>query len=81
MGVKNVKIVDYAVLPEKPVSPNMSLNVVVAGILGIIISIFMILLINFIDNTINKEEDIEKYLQLSVLGVVPKFKGEERRDD
>ena len=78
VGVKNVRIVDEAIPPMGPISPRLYLNIAIAGVLGIMIAVFCIFVINMLDNTIKKEEDIEKYLQLSVLGVVPKFKGDER---
>ncbi|TCT12831.1 capsular polysaccharide biosynthesis protein [Natranaerovirga pectinivora] len=78
VGVKNVQIVDSAIPTRNPVSPNLRLNVAIAGILGIMIAIFLIFLLNMMDNTIKKEEDIEKVLGLTVLGVIPKFDGEAR---
>lgn len=80
VGVKNVQIVDKAIEPTLPVSPNVKLNIAVAGVLGAMLALFCIFLLHMMDNTIKREEDIENYLGLSVLGVVPKFEGDERND-
>lgn len=68
----NVQIMDYAPLPETPVSPNKKLNIAIAFFLGIMISIGIIFIIEYMDNTIKTESDIEKYLGLPVIGVIPK---------
>lgn len=78
VGVENVRIVDEAILPTEQVSPNLKMNVVAAGVLGVLLALACIFLLNMLDNTVKKEEDIEKYFNLSVLGIVPKFKGDER---
>ena len=80
VGVKNVQIVDRAIPNDNPVSPNLKLNLAIAGVLGIMLALFCILLLNMLDNTIKKEADLEK-LGLSVLGVIPKFEGDERGND
>lgn len=68
----NVQIMDYAPLPEFPVSPNKKLNVAIAFLLGIMVSLGIIFLIEYMDNTIKTEDDIEKYLGLPVIGIIPK---------
>jgi capsular polysaccharide biosynthesis protein len=68
----NVQIMDYAPLPDIPVSPNKKLNVAIAFLLGIMVSLGIIFLIEYMDNTIKTEDDIEKYLGLPVIGIIPK---------
>lgn len=78
IDVKNIQIIDVARLPESPVKPNKKMNTAIAGVLAIMLGIFIIFFIEFLDNTVKTEEDIEKHLGLSVIGVIPKFKGEEQ---
>lgn len=68
----NVQVLDAAILPVIPVSPRTNLNMVVAFFLGIMVSLGIIFLIEYMDNTLKTEEDIEKYLGLSVIGLIPK---------
>lgn len=78
VGVKNVRIVDEALVPEKPVSPSLMMNVAIAGVLGAMLGVFLIFVLHMLDNTFKREEDVEKQLGLGVLGIVPAFEGEER---
>ena len=78
VGVEKVKIVDKAIVPQGPISPNVKMNIAISALLGIMLGVATIFVLNMFDNTIKKEEDIEKYVQLSVLGVIPRFKGEVR---
>ncbi|GMQ56969.1 hypothetical protein AN1V17_13630 [Vallitalea sediminicola] len=75
--VKNVQVIDKALVPTSPVKPNKKLSVAIAGILGCMIGLFIIFLMEYFDNTFKAEEDVEKHLGLTVIGVIPKFKGEE----
>jgi capsular polysaccharide biosynthesis protein len=73
MQVESVQIIDKAEKPNIPVSPNKKLNLAVALILGISLGIFIILAIEYFDNTVKTPEDIEKYLELPVIGTIPVF--------
>ncbi|MCR6546860.1 YveK family protein [Dehalobacterium formicoaceticum] len=76
VGVKNVQIVDQAVLPKTNSSPNILQNTAIAGLLGFMTAIGIIFLSMILSNTFQKEEEIERELGLPSLGVIPKFKGE-----
>ncbi len=71
MSVENVSIVDEALIPEKPIKPNLVINIIVALFSGSIGAIGIIFLLEYLDDTINTSEDIEKYLELSTLGIIP----------
>lgn len=72
MNVDNVNILSEAISPENPspVSPNPLLNIAIAIVLGILVGIGLAFLLEYLDNTLKTEEDIEKHLQLPVLGAV-----------
>lgn len=72
MKVDNVHVIDKAEIPTQPVSPNVILNIAVAAVLGLMIGVFLSFLLEFLDNTIKTPEDVEKYLNLPVLGSIPK---------
>ncbi len=74
MRVENIQVIDEAQVPTKPVSPKPVLNISIAGILGFMIGVFISFLKEYLDNTIKSYEDVEKYLELQVLGAIPKFK-------
>lgn len=78
IDVKNIQIVDVALLPAHPIEPNKKMNVAVAGVLSIMLAFFVIILLEYLDNTFKSEDDVERILGLTVIGVIPKFEGEER---
>lgn len=69
----NVQIIDNAVLPEFPVKPNKKLNMAIGFFLGLMASIGIVFLMEYLDNTLKTENDVEKYLELPVIGVIPKI--------
>ena len=67
-----VEVIDTAVLPQSPIKPNKVMNVAIATVLGLMIGLFVVFLLEYMDTKIKKPEDIEKHLGLPMLGVVPK---------
>ncbi|WP_373598226.1 YveK family protein [Paraclostridium bifermentans] len=67
----DVQIIDKAVVPKNPVKPNKIMNIAIAAVLGIMVSLFVIFLIEYLDNKIKTPQDIEQYLGLPIIGVVP----------
>lgn len=70
--VDSVSIVDTAVTPDRPVKPNKRLNVLIAFVVGLMASVGMVFLLEYLDNTVKTSEDVEKLLGIPVLGVIPK---------
>jgi protein tyrosine kinase modulator len=71
--IENVAVVDYARLPMNPIKPNKVMNTIIAGILGAMLILFVVFLVEYLDNTIKTEKDIERYLGVSVIGTIPNF--------
>lgn len=69
----NIKIIQKAKMPEKPVSPNKKLNILIAFVLGLMVSVGLSLLLEFMDNTYKSKEELEKVVDLPVLGVIPEL--------
>lgn len=72
IGINNVQIVDAAIVPFGPISPSLRMNVAIAVVLGGMVALFLIFILHLLDNTIKKEEELEKKLGVPVLGVIPK---------
>lgn len=72
MNVDNVNVLTAAEHPENPspVKPNATLNIAIAIVLGGMIGVGLAFLLEYLDNTIRTEEDVEKHLELPVLGMV-----------
>lgn len=73
MQVDNVQIIDKAEVEFSPISPNKNLNYMIGIILGFVIGIGTILLVEYFDNTIRTTEDVQKHLDLPVIGNIPLF--------
>ncbi len=71
MRVENVQVIDPAQVPTSPVSPRPLMNISIAGVLGIMLGVFIAFLKEFLDNSIKTPEDVEKYLGVPVLGTIP----------
>ncbi len=69
----SVSIMDKAVVPEYPSKPNKKLNVAAAFLLGLMMSIVVVFLVEYLDKTIKNENDVEKYINLPVIGMIPKI--------
>lgn len=75
MSVQNVQVIDPAIVPAKPVavSPNKKLNVAIAFILGLMVSVGIAFLLEYLDTRLKNEDEVRRYLGLPVLGSVGDF--------
>lgn len=71
--VENIQVIDTASTPTSATSPRPLLNIAVATVLAVMIGVFLAFLMEFLDNTVKTSEDIEKHLQLPVIGMIPKI--------
>jgi len=78
VDVKNVQVIDAAEFPSRPIKPNKKMNLAIAGVVGIMAGIGVILIIEYLDSTLKNSEDVERYLGFNVIGEIPKFEGEKR---
>lgn len=71
--------VEEAVVPEKPSSPSLKKNVVIGAVIGFVLAAAVILVQYFLDDTIQTEEDVTKYLGLNTLASVPAERGSQKK--
>ena len=76
MNSEAVNIVDMANLPLTKYSPSLMKNCLIGGLLGAFLTITVILIQHFMNDTIRTAEDVEKYLGMSVLGSIPLLNNE-----
>ena len=73
LNINNITTVDDAKLQTSPVSPSVPKNIVIGGLVGAILSIGIIFIRFMLDNRLHTKEDVEKYLEIPNLGVIPYF--------
>lgn len=74
-----VNILDNATPPEK-FSPKTTINVIAGAILGALAGVIAIFIIEYIQSGyIRKPEDVERSLQLTVLGAIPTISTQEAK--
>lgn len=71
MGIEAVNIVDYADLPELPTSPSIKKWTAIAFVIGAFLCIAVLLIRFLLDDTVKSSEDVEKYLGMSMLAMIP----------
>lgn len=71
MNIEAVNILDKPIIPTRPIANNIKLQVMIAFVLGIMLSIGFIFIKEYFDNTLKTTEDIEKYLKLPAIVNIP----------
>ncbi|WP_182004332.1 YveK family protein [Priestia aryabhattai] len=76
MNVDNVKVLSKAALGENPspVKPQPLMNVAIAIVVGLMVGVGLSFLLEYLDNTLKTEQDIENILELPVMGVITTIK-------
>jgi len=75
MNVDNVSILTKAEVGANasPIKPQPLLNIAVAFVVGAMAAVGLAFLLEYLDNTVKTEQDIEKVLGLPVLGAIATF--------
>ncbi|TLS35173.1 YveK family protein [Pseudalkalibacillus caeni] len=73
MNVDNVNVLSEADLgaDPSPVSPKPMLNMAIAFVVGLMTGVGLAFLLEYLDNTIKNEHDIDRELGLPILGTIP----------
>lgn len=71
LKASNIRIVDAALPPTKPVKPRVLLNLALALVAGLGLGVGMAFLEEHLDNTLKTAEDIERFLRIPALASIP----------
>lgn len=74
MNVDNVSILSTADDTMKKVSPKEIINLAMGFIIGLVIALIIVFIKEIFDKRIKSESDVDKELEISVLGSIQKFK-------
>ena len=68
-----VKVVEEATVPSSPVRPEKRKIAGIGTLLGMFLGVGLIFARDFLDNTLKDRNEVERYLHLDVLAVVPRY--------
>ncbi len=71
---QNMRVVDHAVVPMNPIKPRVVLTLFLGVIGGLAVAIGLAFFVNYLDDSIKSQDDIETYLRLPFLGYIPNIK-------
>lgn len=71
LRASNIRVVDPAEVPDKPAKPRKLLNLALALFAGLAAGIGMAFFQEFLDNTLKTPDDVQRFLRVPTLGVIP----------
>lgn len=72
---QSIIVHDEPVASQTPVSPNVTLNLILGAVVGLIFGVGIAFFLEYIDTSVKSLEDVERYLQVPVLAVIPRDVG------
>ncbi|MBT2756703.1 capsular biosynthesis protein [Mesobacillus foraminis] len=77
MNVDNISILAKATVTDgqSPIKPVPLLNIAIALIVGLVVGVGLAFLLEYLDNTVKDEQDIEKQLEIPILGAISIIEG------
>ncbi len=70
----NIRIIDKAEIPIRPVRPDKKLNILLSIVLGLLLGVGLSFFFEYLDNTVKTTDDVERYINLPLLGLIPALK-------
>jgi succinoglycan biosynthesis transport protein ExoP len=74
MNSNNMRIVDSATEPLRPVKPRVVLTILAGLLGGMLVSLGLAFFVSYLDDSIKSQDDVETHLRLPFLGYIPNIK-------
>lgn len=71
----NIKIIEYADTPSAPVGPKRTRNVILVTVMALFVGCTLAIFVDYLDNTVKTQEDVENHIRLPYLGYIPLIRG------
>ncbi len=75
LETNNVRVVEAATPPSVPVRPRKLWNLALSLLVGLGLGLGVAVALEYFDTTVKTPDDVERYLGLPVIGIVPAYKG------
>lgn len=69
--ISNIRIIDQARVPSKPIKPRKKLNITIGVLLGLIAGFGLAFILEMTNKTLDSTEELEKLTQWNVLAAIP----------
>lgn len=79
METQPPNVADYGHVPEHQTSPSLTRNALLGAIVGFILAAAIIIVLHLMNDAIQTTEDVEKYLGINTLGLIPLEEGVSKR--
>ncbi|HEV2424140.1 MAG TPA: polysaccharide biosynthesis tyrosine autokinase [Terriglobia bacterium] len=73
LNQSNIHVVDPSVVPSGPIKPRVMLNLSIGLLLGLALGVGLAFFQEYLDKTLKTPDDVEQFLRLPSLGVLPRF--------
>jgi capsular exopolysaccharide synthesis family protein len=74
--LSEIRIVDPAIIPRSPASPNKVLNGILGLFLGLVFGVALAFIVEYVDDTVRTPEDVKEFRPIGLIGTVHRFKKE-----
>lgn len=71
--ISNIRVIDKAVVPHNPISPNVRLNLMLGLIAGILLAIGVAFFLEFIDDSLKTVDEVERNIRRPIYGIIPRI--------
>ena len=73
MKTSGLQIINEADLPKVPISPKKKQALVIGFVFGLSLGIMVAFFLEYLDDSIKRKEDVERFLELPVMGTIPQI--------
>src|SRR5260370_11055721 len=74
----DVRAATYSRMPHEPVGPQRKRNIMIAFVLALVAGIGLAFLLDYLDDTVKSLDDIDRYIHLPALALIPSVRSEKR---